>query len=307
MNDKTAVLEELHAQAVSLFETNTKPSYSLAIIENIDILIQEIDKNKSIISALVTSLLTKMCAPEQDIRLHRTDFEDGYSARGLDTSITTPFFKKYFPRYANKESGFLTLATREKIAWTQDDGQSLKIRNKQVKNSFLTIINLVENKTIETPETLVYLFYRLYGLSLQYKQVFDETIETVNVAGILNIQTILMMIEKHFAMRLSSRLPVVAMYSLYQLLFERGLYPHNILRPLNVHTASDKHGYGDIEVWNTDNTPFEMVEIKHNISIGRNLVFDAVKKSENTTIQRYYPQKIIFYQRKRNCISTNLF
>jgi len=60
------------------------------------------------------------------------------------------------------------------------------------------------------------------------------------------------------------------------------------LGQLNVHTSSDKHGFGDIEVWNADGTPFEMVEIKHNIPIDRNLIFDLVKKSQNTTIQRYY-------------------
>jgi DNA (cytosine-5)-methyltransferase 1 len=97
------------------------------------------------------------------------------------------------------------------------------------------------------------------------------------------------MIERHFSLPVSSRLPVIAMYSLYELLlpvFE--IYRGKILRPLNVHTASDKHGYGDIEVWNADNTPFEMIEIKHNIPIDRNLIFDVIKKSQNTTIQRYY-------------------
>ncbi|OQX02869.1 MAG: DNA methyltransferase, partial [Desulfobacteraceae bacterium IS3] len=49
-----------------------------------------------------------------------------------------------------------------------------------------------------------------------------------------------------------------------------------------------KHGYGDVEIWNMNDTPFELVEIKHNIPIDRNLIFDVVKKSENTTIERYY-------------------
>jgi DNA (cytosine-5)-methyltransferase 1 len=118
---------------------------------------------------------------------------------------------------------------------------------------------------------------------------FAETIEMGRYINILNINTILVMMERHFSLPVSSRLPVIAMYSLYELLaplFER--YRGKILRPLNVHTASDKHGYGDIEVWNNDNTPFEMLEIKHNIPIDRNLIFDIVKKSQNTTIQRYY-------------------
>ena len=82
---------------------------------------------------------------------------------------------------------------------------------------------------------------------------------------------------------------LIAIYSVYQKLFKMvKRYDGKILGQLNVHTSSDKHGFGDIEVWNEDGTPFEMVEIKHKIPINRDLIFDLVKKSQNTTIQRYY-------------------
>jgi DNA (cytosine-5)-methyltransferase 1 len=282
-------LENLYRQAVQIYETQNEIPFPEIIVGNVNTLIEAIDKNKSIISALVTSLLTKIYTPNQDIRLHRVDFEGGYSARSLDTDITTPFFKKYFPRYANKESGFLTLATRERIAWTQIEGQALKIRRQNVKDSFLNILDAVQNNTADASQVLVYLFYKLYILSLQYKQIFDDTINASNYASILNINIILTMLEKHFSFPVSSRLPVIAMYSIYELLlpvFEQ--YKGKILRPLNVHTSSDKHGYGDIEIWGADNTPFEILEIKHNIPIDRNLIFDVVKKSHNTLIKRYY-------------------
>ena len=119
--------------------------------------------------------------------------------------------------------------------------------------------------------------------------VFDETIESADFSEILNINTVLRMLERHFQIKLSSRLPVIAIYSVYQQLFKVvKRYDGKKLGQLNVHTSSDKHGFGDIEVWNEDGTPFEMVEIKHNIPIDRNLIFDLVKKSQGTTIQRYY-------------------
>ncbi|GHU26945.1 hypothetical protein FACS1894172_04420 [Spirochaetia bacterium] len=263
--------------------------YGETIIQNIDTLIQNIDKNKSLVSALVTSLLKKIIEPSQDIRLHRMDFTGGYSARSLDTAVTAPFFKKYFPKYANKESAFLTLATREKIEWSKTDGQNLKIRNAAVKNSFLNILDGIEQHTIESEDVLCYIFKRLHNLSLQQHLIFDSTIETAEFLDILNIDTVLAMLETHFSIKLSSRLPVIAIYTIYQQLFEQiKRYDGKILCPLNVHTSSDKHGYGDIEIWNTNDTPFEMVEIKHNISIDRNLIFDLVKKSEHTSIERYY-------------------
>ncbi len=82
-------------------------------------MISKIGSNKSLVSALITSFVKKIIDKKQDIRLHRTDFDGGYSARSLDTSFTSPFFKRHFPKYANKESAFLTLATREKIKWTK--------------------------------------------------------------------------------------------------------------------------------------------------------------------------------------------
>jgi DNA (cytosine-5)-methyltransferase 1 len=289
MSGEIDLLENLRKQAVQLYETRDAVSFPSKITENIDVLVREIDKNKSIVSALATSMLKKICNPAQDIRFHRTDFEGGYSARSLDTDVTSPFFKKYFPRYANKESGFLTLATRERIAWTETEGQALKIRKQMVKDSFLYLIDSVQDEAAGASQVLVYLFYKLHALSSQHKTIFDETIETARYMNILNIHTILAMMEKHFAQPLSSRLPVIAMYSLYEVLVSTvAIYSGKILRPLNVHTSPDKRGYGDIEIWNADNTPFEMVEIKHNISIDRNLIFDVAKKSENTAIQRYY-------------------
>jgi len=288
MNEQN-ILEKLYNEAIQLYETQEDITFSEIITRNVNTLIEAIDKNKSIVSALVTSLVTKICAPNQDIRLHRVDFKGGYSARSLDTDITTPFFKKHFPRYANKESGFLTLATRERIAWKKDEGQALKIRKQNVKDSFLNILDVAQNNIVDAKEVLTYLFYKLHILSLEYKQIFDDAINASNYTSILNINTILAMIERHFSLPLSSRLPVIAMYSLYELLLPVvETYKGKILRPLNVHTASDKHGYGDIEVWNVDNTPFEMIEIKHDIPIGRNMIFDVIKKSQNTTIQRYY-------------------
>ncbi|MFH1563621.1 MAG: DNA methyltransferase [Nitrospirota bacterium] len=271
--------------------SNKKQDYlfSQIIIENVDTLIEYIDSNKSLLSALVTSLAKKVIHPKQDVRLHRIDFKGGYSARTLDTSVTVPFFKIHFPKYANKESSFLTLSTRERIKWTKKDGQSLKIRNKAVKNSYLELFDAIETKKIEPLECLTYIFSKLQHLSEQHKQIFDETIEIANFSDILNINKVIKMLEKHFKSKLGSRLPVIAIYSIYQELFKVfKRYEDKKLRDLNVHTSSDKHGFGDVEIWNRDGTPFEMVEIKHNISIDRNMIFDIVKKTENMAIERYY-------------------
>lgn len=283
------VLENCLFQAIQIIDSKKEKICSERVRANIDILINKIDKNKSLVSALVSSLVKKIIDPNQDIRLHRTDFQGGYSARSLDASVTAPFFKKHFPKYANKESAFLTLALREKIKWTKKAGKNLKIRDKEAKKSFLEIFDAVENGKANPKECLVFIFEKLYLLSLQQKMIFDETIESAVFSGVISINGVLNMLERHFEMKSSSRLPVIAIYSVYQNIFSQvKRYEKKTLKPLNVHTSSDRRGYGDIEIWNENATPFEIIEVKHQIPIDRNLIYDVVKKSEGTTIERYY-------------------
>jgi DNA (cytosine-5)-methyltransferase 1 len=181
------------------------------------------------------------------------------------------------------------MSTREKIPWTKKEGMELKIRDKAVKESFLEILDAVEKGTSRPRDVIGYIFFKLDKLSQGYNAIFDDTIETSGFLNVININTVLTMLDDHFALKLGSRLPVIAIYSIYEhLLHQVNRYRGKILKPLNVHTSSDKHGYGDVEIWSDEETPFEMVEIKHGISIDRNVVFDVVKKSKETGIERYY-------------------
>jgi DNA (cytosine-5)-methyltransferase 1 len=60
------------------------------------------------------------------------------------------------------------------------------------------------------------------------------------------------------------------------------------LVPLQVYTSSDKHGFGDIEIYTKDGKPFEIVDIKHNIAIDEYLIFDVIKKISKIKLDRYY-------------------
>ena len=283
------VLEEVYKEAQIIFKENRLDNIDATLKKDIDLLIDKIGSNKSIVSALATSLLKKIIDPKQDIRLHRTDFENGYSARTLDTKITSPFFKKYFPKYANKESSFLTLATREKIKWTINDGNNLKIRNKNLKKCFLDVFNQVEAHNKNPRNYLCYLFVKLIELTNKEDLIFQIAKKTNIKIGTLNINTILAMLKDHFSIKLSSRLPVIAIYSIYEILIPLlKRYDRKKLLPLQVHTSSDKHGFGDIEIYDEKYLPFEVVEIKHNIPIDKYMVFDIVKKINGTNINRYY-------------------
>ena len=144
-----------------------------SMTKKVNFMVSKIGSNKSLVSALVTSFLKKIINPQQDIRLHRTDFVNGYSARSLDTAYTSPFFKRHFPKYANKESSFLTLATRERIKWTKTDGKNLKIRNKELKATFIEILDEIENGNQTPNNYLMGFFVALINLSKNDEQVFE--------------------------------------------------------------------------------------------------------------------------------------
>jgi len=54
------------------------------------------ERQKAVVTALITSLVKKIETPLQDIRLHREEFNGGYSARVYDT--------KHKPLFSSKSS-----------------------------------------------------------------------------------------------------------------------------------------------------------------------------------------------------------
>jgi DNA (cytosine-5)-methyltransferase 1 len=280
------ILEKVYKEASKL----NAADISNLVKKDIDILLANIEGNKSLVSAMAASLLKKIIVPKQDIRLHRTDFLNGYSARSLDTHIISPFFKDNFPKYANKESAFLTLAIREKIKWTKREGKNLKIRNVKLREAFLNIFDQIETFKQDPQKYLLYLFFSLIKLSKKDKELFKVIpLQNVKYSECLNIDIILEMLAKHFNVAKASRLPVIAIYSIYEILFKKfDRYKYKKLMPLQAHTSSDKHSLGDIEIYTRANKPFEIVEIKHNIAIDEYLIFDAIKKIGKFKINRYY-------------------
>ena len=288
-NQEIETLEKYYQQAIKLIENQALSEIQEEIKASLDIFIQKIETDKSLIQVIITTLLKKIIKPEQDIRLHMAKFPNGYSARVIDTKVTTPFFKRTFPKYANKETAFLTKATRAEIIWNFDEGVKLPLRSKSLVEPFLKLIDKIENQAIDLENCLVYVFAQLHLLCQSHEVVFSETLEVANSINIININTVIKMVKRHFEEALSSRLPVIVIFAIYKQLFKTiRRFENKILLPLNVHTSADKHGYGDIEIRDNHNNPFEILEIKHNVPIDRNMILDIVKKSANTTIERYY-------------------
>ena len=69
------ILEKAYKKAEQIVKKKQFDKFSETIREDVDLLVDKIEQNKSIVSALVTSLVKKIIDQIQDVRLHRTDFK----------------------------------------------------------------------------------------------------------------------------------------------------------------------------------------------------------------------------------------
>lgn len=291
MNQIRSILEDTYQLAES--SGNSLSDFSESQERWINAIIEKAESFRAVLTVLITSLVKKIQTPTQDVRYHQTELPNGYSGRGLDTEHITPFMKEKFRRFAMAESGWLTRSLEQPYPYTLDyEG---KIRNKTVKNAFLQILNDIEENKADPNKYLQSIFSALITLMKESQISFDFLKEAQHTERV-TIEKIVDLLSHHFShdygVAGASRLPVVAVYSAYEMLMEIQRYEGKTLSPLKSHTASDtkSHGIraiGDIEVMH-DNRFFEGIEIKHNIPISLGLVEDAYQKFAQTPVSRYY-------------------
>lgn len=255
------------------------------ITQEIELLVSRSESNKGLMAVFTTLLVHKIVNPEQDIRYHQAQLENGFAGRGIDQSYITPFMKRVsFP--AMSESGWLTRSLEQPHPYTLD--YPGKIKPDSVKSAFLDVVDRVQTQGENVERVLVYFF------QLLIKQRDAMNIDLAKPHS-LSIYTIVKYLEKHFTYRYScagaSRLPVLAIYASYECMMRQvARYEGKILCPLEAHNSSDTQSgrIGDIDVNNENGSAFEGVEVKHEIQITEQLVKDAYEKFKIHNTDRYY-------------------
>ncbi len=250
----------------------------------LDTIIAESEGNKGVYTVVLTSVVYKILNPEQDIRKHQSSIPGGYSGRTFDSKYITPFLKKCgFPAMA--ESGWLTRSLEQKVAYDWNYTGAIK---DPLKHCFLSTLNEIETKAVDPSVVLDYI---LQSLILQREKKNIRLALPKN----LSINEIVELLDKHFHFGYKShgaaRLPVLALYAAYMcLIVECKRFEDKILLPLESHTSADSQSgrLGDIDVNNSDNTPFEAVEVKFDIPVSYEIVQTAKSKIEKSKISRYY-------------------
>ncbi len=271
----------------SLYDISDTPHF-LDELQNgyIKTILTHSESHKGVLTVLITSLVKKVEMPSQDIRLHKEEFEGGYSGRGYDTKFITPFMRNYFPRFAMAESGWLTRSLEQPHPFMRDFAG--KIRNRSVKTAFLEIIHDVQVNLVNPK---AYLISLLNGL----KQLQDFSVDIPSTTtSQFTVSSILGLLESHFLYTYktsgASRLPVLALYAVYQSLMLLPRYEKKVLVPLKNQTTADtkSHSIGDIEITNPDGQFFEAIEVNHEKLIDLDMVQIAFEKIKKLPISRYY-------------------
>jgi DNA (cytosine-5)-methyltransferase 1 len=255
-------------------------------IKWVDIISKKCFNQKGVFTVLVTLLVYKIENPKQDIRLHRTEFENGFSGRSYDTKYITPTLKKLgLPSMA--ESGWLTRTLERSEPYTLDYSANIE---KNTKDAFLSLIDRVQTHNQNPKYILVELFKKV--IDIQKQNIID--IEPLRDPDTLTIDKIITLLDKQFSYNYhtsyGSKLPVIAFYSIYTILInELSRYSECIVKELGSHTASDRtsKSAGDIEIYK-NNTLFESIEIKLDKEIDANILRIAKEKIIKYNPTRYY-------------------
>ena len=289
MKTPRSILEEIYQSAD--VDRDVLSVLSPTKQEWVKIVVAHAESQKAVLAVLVTLLVKKIEMPPQDIRYHKAELPNGYSGRSFDTKHVTPFIREKFLRLAMMSgSGWLTRSLEQAHPYTLS--YPGRIHNVVVRNAFLQILHDVEENQASPQEYLLAIFACLIDYIEDSRVIFDPI--SGEGKDSISIENITEMLKNHFfhsyGVSGASRLPVLAIYSAYQLLMGYDRYIGKELCPLKRHTTSDtkSSGIGDIEVLDEQENFFEGVEIKHNISITPMLVQHAFGKFANTAVCRYY-------------------
>ncbi len=241
-------------------------------------------KNKAVLAVTCTLMYKKIIDPNQDIRLHQANMPDGFSGRGLDTKIVTPFLRSENFPYMASGTGWLTRSFEQSKPYYKNyDGG---ISPPDIKTAFLNIIDEIESG-LDARECLQFIFSNL----LEWRQN-NASLNLAKPSNLM-IEEIVNLVEEHWKSGLngSAKLPVLSIFAAYTCLVEEvKKYKNCELLDLLSHTSADTKSkrLGDIDVINLDDTPFESVEIKHNIKITQQLVSGLREKIAGSGTKTFY-------------------
>ena len=279
-------LKDLYEQAMALHDAGSQPpSLGSQYDEDCQAIIDRQDQNRGVLAVLVTLLLKKILDPDQDIRQHQAQMEGGFSGRGLDEQVTTPFLRDMNFPYMASGSGWLTRSLEQALPYSLDyPGRVTPVR---VKQAFLNLVDGVQCHELPAEDMLIRIFIGLIGFRDRNANLVLPRPVNLSVADAVR------KINLHHSVPLqgAARLPVLAIHAILSILTrELNRYEGCEVLPLEHHTAADSKTnlIGDVHIVDSDGVLFEGYEVKHNIPITSGMIQDSFQKFQTTPVRRFY-------------------
>lgn len=292
VRDKTELIIKLE-ESLQLSTTDFSSILPEKCISDLDRIIEFIDTATSGYLNLITCLICSSVDTNVDPRYHRKPgngmpaptIEDGwFSGRTVSEKIIYPWLE--IKGFRTAKSGWQTRTYERPNPYNLEYPENIAF----IKSPFLSILDYAHKNPTHRTLLVAYFFqqeiiYRKSNLLLREKTAKNTVGNDVLIIDIISG------LEHHFSTPNSSHLPVIAVYSVYQLLIgEVSNYNNLILKPLESHQASDLRtgSVGDIELEDNDGDVIEGVEVKHNLEIDVSILLRAKEKIYKSNLKRYY-------------------
>lgn len=282
MNPKEKLLS-IYAEALT-HNTLLPPSN---IDNELYIVSKHIESQKAVFTVLITLAVYKSLNQHQDIRKHQDSMDGGFSGRTNDAKYITPTLKE-LKLTSMSESGWLTRSLEQPYPY--DFNYNGKVGNKDVKKSFLTIVDFIQKNPENCDHVVRYLLFEAIKIRTNNQVSINQIPNPEKISIGLIISSLEEFFNENYHISGGSKLPVLSFYAIYILLTrELKRYEGCTLNTLGSHTSSDRTAKtsGDIEV-SMDNELLESLEIKFNHVIDSHIINRAIEKIHKFNPKRYY-------------------
>lgn len=242
---------------------------------------------------LLTCLVCASVDDNIDPRYHRqpgkgmpepANIEGWFSGRSVSEKVIYPWMEQR--RFRTAKSGWQTRTFERPNPYTLDYPENIAF----IKSAFLNVLDFASKNRSERKNIISY-FLKKEILYIKNKIQIQETVSKNVIGNKILIIDVIEKLEKHFRSPNSAHLPVIAIYSVYQVLIsEVGNYSGLRLRKLESHQAADSRtgAVGDIELEDSEEDVIEGVEVKHNFKIDLPILLRAREKIVKSCLKRYY-------------------
>ena len=287
--DEQEILADAYGRAFTLFQNGeSPPALPEPYSSQLQVIVDHQEQNKAVLAVLITLVVKKLDTPAQDIRQHQVQLEGGFSGRGLDTRVITPFLRdRQFP-FMQSGSGWLTRSLEQSRPYDVDYPGN--IRPSSVKQAFLALVDGVQSQGLSAENVLI-------GILVGLIRFRDQNTNLVLSRPVnLSVAQVVEKVRRHHNLQMAgaARLPVLVVHSILTILLGEvgryGRYDGCTILPLEHHNTADTRTdlIGDVNIVDANDALFEGYEVKHNIPVSSSLIQTSFEKLRTTPVRRFY-------------------